>query len=186
MPSSDSDSLIVRRVLAGETEAFADLVHRYADRCARCATRIVGNREDAEEAVQDAFVRAFAALGEYREQDRFHAWLFRILINQCRSVAARSARRERTFPDVEPDDAPPSGLPSPFMLDDRIADRDQLDRALARLVREQREAVVLRLGEELTYEEMADVTGAGVSALKMRVARGVSRLRALLTEVYCV
>ena len=183
---SPSDALIVRRVLDGDTEAFALLVRRYSDRCARCATRIVGNREDAEEAVQDAFVRAYAALGEYRERDRFYAWLFRILINQCRSVVARSARRERTFPDLEPDAGGDMPSTASFALDDQLADRDRLERALAALVPEQREAVVLHLGEELTYEEMAEATGAGVSAMKMRVARGVVRLRALLTEVYCV
>jgi RNA polymerase sigma-70 factor (ECF subfamily) len=186
VPASVPDALIVRRVLAGDTEAFATLVARYSDRCARCATRIVGNREDAEEAVQDAFVRAYAALGEYRECDRFYAWLFRILINQCRSVVARSARRERTFPDLDLDTRGVDALEATFTLDDRFADRDRLERALAQLGPDQREAVVLHLGEELTYEEMALATGAGVSALKMRVARGVARLRALLTEVYSV
>lgn len=186
VPPTVPDALIVRRVLDGDTEAFALLVARYSDRCARCATRIVGNREDAEEAVQDAFVRAYEALGEYRERDRFYAWLFRILINQCRSVVARSARRELTFPDVEPD-APETFQPSALRtVDDSLADRDRLERALGQLAPEQREAVVLHLGEELTYQEMAAATGAGVSAMKMRVARGVARLRALLTEVYCV
>ena len=186
MPPTAPDALIVRRVLDGDTEAFALLVARYSERCVRCAARIVGNREDAEEAVQDAFVRAYEALGEYRERDRFHAWLFRILINQCRSVVARSARRELTFPDVAPE-APAAAQPDEWLgADERLADRDRLERALRELVPEQREAVVLHFGEELTYQEMAAATGAGVSAMKMRVARGVARLRTLLTEVYCV
>lgn len=184
--SDVSDALIVRRVLDGDIEAFAILVARYSDRCARCAARIVGNREDAEEAVQDAFVRAYEALGDYRERDRFRAWLFRILVNQCRSVVARSARRELTFPDLDPDGAGSAPAEGSFAVAEQLADRDRLERALERLVPGQREAVVLHLGEELTYDEMAAVTGVGVSALKMRVARGVARLRALLTEVYCV
>lgn len=181
-----SDAAVVRRVLAGDAEAFAILVDRYSDRCARYAVRIVGNREDAEEAVQDALVRAYRALGDYEERDRFSAWLFRILINQCRSAAARAARRERTFPDVDAD--LPGAAPHDGVIDsaERYAQRDRLERALAQLRPEQREAVVLRLGEELSYDEMAMVTGAGVSALKMRVARAVARLRELLTEVYSV
>ena len=187
-----SDAVVVRRVVAGDTEAFAILVDRYYARCTRYAAHVVGNREDAEEAVQDAFVRAYRALGDYDERDRFSAWLFRILINQCRSVAARAARRAQTFADSDDGDAPDAfAAPGAGAYGDgdpaaHYAERDRLDRALARLRPEQREAVVLRLAEELTYEEMAVVTGAGVSALKMRVSRAVARLRELLTEVYCV
>ena len=181
-----SDAAVVRRVLDGEADAFAILVDRYSERCARIAARVVGNPEDAEEAVQDAFVRAYRALGDYEERDRFSSWLFRILINQCRSAAARSARRERTFPGVEGGGA--AALTDEATVDaaERYARRDQLERALARLRPEQREAVVLRLGEDLTYDEMAEVTGAGVSALKMRVTRAVARLRELLKETHHV
>jgi len=180
-----SDAAIVRRVLDGDVEAFAVLVDRYSERCARYAARVVGNREDAEEVVQDTFVRAFRALDDYRERDRFAAWLFRILINQCRTAARRAASRDRTVSLFDPER---SGEPPPVVGDDaeRYAERDRVERALARLAPEQREAVVLRLGEELTYDEMAAVTGAGVSALKMRVARALTRLRELLTEVHCV
>jgi len=182
-----SDAAIVRRVLAGDAEAYAALVHRYADRCARYAVRAVGNREDAEEAVQDAFVRAYRALADYEERERFSAWLFRILINQCRSAAQRAARREQTFPALDLETIGGGGaLAATTSHDEEYAERDRLARALATLRPEQREAVVLRLGEELTYDEMAAVTGAGVSALKMRVARAVARLRELLTEVHCV
>jgi RNA polymerase sigma-70 factor (ECF subfamily) len=176
-----SDAAIVRRVLDGDAEAYALLVDRYSERCARYAARVVGNREDAEEAVQDAFVRAYRALGDYRERDRFPAWLFRILINQCRTAAQRAARREQTFPALDPEMVGGAAAP-----DEEYAERDRLARALATLRPEQREAVVLRLGEELTYDEMAALTGAGVSALKMRVARAVARLRELLSEVHCV
>ena len=183
---SPSDAAVVRRVLDGDAEAFAILVGRYSDRCARFAARVVGNREDAEEAVQDAFVRAYRALGEYEERDRFSAWLFRILVNQCRSAAARAARRERTFSYAEAEE--PAALPDETSADaaERYAQRDRLERALARLRPDQREAVMLRLGEDLTYDEMAELTGAGVSALKMRVTRAVARLRELLMETHHV
>ena len=180
--SEVTDAVIVRRVLAGEAEAFSVLVDRYYDRYARFAVHMVGNREDAEEALQDAFLRAYRSLGRYEEQERFGAWLFRILVNQCRTVAAKGARRERAFPDVSPEEldlaAASDGAASELS--------DRLEAALAQLPPDQREAVVLRYTEDLTYEEMSEITGAGVSALKMRVQRAFRRLRALLTEAVCV
>ena len=107
-------------------------------------------------------------------------------MNQCRTAAKRAAYRDRTFPLLDPDRAGDAPLAVGDDSAERYAERDRVERALARLGPEQREAIVLRLGEELTYDEMAAVTGAGVSALKMRVARAVARLRELLTEVHCV
>lgn len=175
------DAAIVRRVLGGDAEAFAVLVDRYHDRCLRLATHIVGDADEAEDAVQEAFVRAYRHLAAYREQDRFAAWLLRILVNQCRTTAARRRRRAellaaeawQLWGDGEPGEDHPA---------ERDAQREELARALAQLGPEQREAVVLRYADDLTYEEMAAVTGVGVSALKMRVQRAVQRLRTLLTE----
>ncbi|CAN5231512.1 sigma-70 family RNA polymerase sigma factor [soil metagenome] len=174
-----TDRAIIQRVLAGDTEAFGILVDRHYDRCARIAYRILGNREDAEEAVQDAFLRAFRALSGYEDRERFVAWVTRILVNQCRTVRAKTDRREAMFSDdLDPDYAArhESAATSTECWPD-------LDRALAMLPSEQREAVVLRYTDDLSYEEMARVTGAGESALKMRVQRAFVRLRAILQEV---
>src|SRR6478609_5399371 len=152
-----SDRAIIQTVLAGDVEAFAQIVDRHYPRCARIAVRIVGNHEDAEEAVQDAFLRAFKALDDYEDRERFSAWLTRILVNQCRTVLARSKRRDAVFPE--------------------------LDRVLDQLPADQREAIVLKYADDLTYQEMSRITGAGESALKMRVQRAFARLRALLQEV---
>ena len=176
-------------MLAGDTEAFAVLVERYYQRCARYAVRVIGNREDAEEAVQDTLLRAFRSLHRYEERGQFASWLFRILANQCRSAVARVARRERKFPDLYADDAlpvdaSPNGDGEPLALHDSSGDR--LDAALAQLPPDQREALALRFGESLSYEDMSAITGVGVSALKMRVSRATARLRALLMEVHHV
>lgn len=173
-----TDRAFIDRVLSGDAEAFSGLVDRHYDRCARIALRILGNAEDAEEAVQDAFVRAFKALGQYEEQERFSAWLTRILVNQCRTALARSRRRESFFPDL---DMASLQFAAPVAPDD--ARWPELDGALARLPAEQREALVLRYAEDLTYDEMSRITGAGESALKMRVQRAFTRLRAMLQEV---
>ena len=86
-------AMLRRRVLAGESGAYALIVERYYDRYARFAVHMVGNREDAEEALQDAFLRAFRALDRYEERERFGGWLLRIVVNECRTVSARRRRR---------------------------------------------------------------------------------------------
>lgn len=177
-----TDRAIIRRVLAGDVEAFGLLVDLYHDRCTRIACRILGNREDAEEAVQDAFLRAFRALPSYEDRERFVAWLTRILVNQCRTLRTRSDRRESVFSD----DVDVEYAASRFHAPTGAEPWPDLDRALALLPTDQREAVVLRYTDDLTYEEMARVTGVGESALKMRVQRAFVRLRVLLQEVSSV
>src|SRR5690606_7698882 len=132
-----------------------------------------------EDVVQEAFVRAYRHLASYKERDRFGAWLLRIVVNQCRSHAAY-ARRWTRFDEAT---AAP-GHNHRHVENDCIAaeGREELSHALRQLGPEQREAIVLRFAEELTFEEMSTVTGVGVSALKMRVQRACTRLRALLSE----
>ena len=164
------DAADVQRVLAGDVDAYAALVDRYYDRCARYAVRMLGNRDDAEDALQATFYRA---LNRYQERDRFSAWLYRILVNQCRSVAARRAHRDRVFVREEalllnaPDRTPNwSGEDEEFVQ--RVL--NELDPLL-------REAFLLKYIDEMSYEEMSALTGVGVSALKMRVKRACDRLR---------
>src|SRR3981189_2201834 len=92
-----SDAALVRRVQTGDTGAYADLVARYRDRLGRYALHMLGNREDAEEVLQDAFVRAYRSLGRCNDPERFGAWLYGILVNRCRTTGARAARRGRRF-----------------------------------------------------------------------------------------
>jgi RNA polymerase sigma-70 factor, ECF subfamily len=167
------DAADVQRVLAGDVEAYAALVDRYYDRCARFAIRMLGNRDDAEDALQATFLRAYRALNRYQERDRFSAWLYRILVNQCRSVAARRAHRERVFVREEA-----------LLLNapDRSSvwtgeDEEFVQRVLNELEPLLREAFLLKHIEEMSYEEMSALTGVGVSALKMRVKRACDRLR---------
>lgn len=177
-----SDAPIVARVLRGDVEAYAELVGRYRDRYARYAMHMLGNREDAEEALQDAFTRAYRSLARCEDPERFGAWLFRILVNRCRTLGARRGRRARTF---VVDDA--------ALLDaaedhpaERSAWREEISRALQQLRPDQREAFLLKYVEEMGYDEMSQLTGVGVSALKMRVMRACDRLRELLSEVHSV
>jgi RNA polymerase sigma-70 factor (ECF subfamily) len=105
---SRPDAIIVAEVLAGDTEAYACLVNRYQNEYFRFAVRMLGGRDDADEALQSAFLRAFRALAQCREPERFGAWLYQIVANECRSKATMRARRERRF--VRDDDALASAL----------------------------------------------------------------------------
>ena len=178
MTTTDADA--VRLVLEGDAEAFGILVDRYYDRCLRLATHLLGAGGDAEDAVQDALLRAYRHLGAYQERDRFSAWLFRIVVNQCRTIGAR--RRGSHALHLRAALEQGDGEPAVEHPSDREATREELERAMARLDADQREAVVLKFTEDMTYDEMAAVTGVGVSALKMRVQRACKRLRAMLTE----
>ena len=180
-----TDAALVGRVLDGDTDAYAVLVDRYRDRLARYAVRMLGDRDDAEEALQDTFVRAYRGLARCESPARFDAWLFSILVNRCRTAGARLSRRGRTF--VRDDAAllaAASGDDGATEVD-RGQWREDVERALARLDAGQREAFLLKHVEDLSYDEMAVLTGVGVSALKMRVKRACDRLRELLREEYC-
>lgn len=174
-----SDAALVRRVLAGETAPYAELVSRYRDRLGRYAMRMLGNEADAEEALQDAFVRGYRSLHRCTEPERFGAWLFAIMVNRCRTLGAQRARRQRT---VMYDDAV---LARAAVSDtaERYAWRETIEWALRQLAPANREAFLLKHVEELSYEEMAKLTDASVPALKMRVLRAREELRRLLTEV---
>jgi RNA polymerase sigma-70 factor, ECF subfamily len=179
-----SDAELVRQVRAGELSAYGALVTRYRDRLGRYAVHMIGDREDAEEAVQDAFVRAYRSLARCDDPGRFGAWLYGILVNRCRTMGARSSRRRRLFVGEADGGAATlhesaGGEADPI---DRLEWDDAVSRALARLPAEHREAFLLKHVEDLEYEEIARLTGAGVSALKMRVKRAREQLQRFLKE----
>lgn len=174
-----TDAALVRRVLGGQPNAFTVLVDRHAPACLRLATRMLQNRHDAEDATQQALLRAYQALARYDEREQFRAWLFAILLNRCRTAAQlRSRRHNIVTPGL--DDVPEVGV-APNTAAAEL--RDDIANALAVLDVAHREAFLLKHVEQLSYEEMATATGVGVSALKMRVKRACERLQVLLGEV---
>ena len=172
----ESDELLVHRVLAGETDVYAQLVARYRDRLGRYAVRMLGNMADAEDALQDTFIRGYRSLPRCRPES-FRQWLFGILANRCRTYAARRARTQEVI--VSNDYALSNAA---TYTEDKDGWRQTIDWALAKLNAEQREAFLLRHVEDLSYDEMQVVTGARVPALKMRVFRAREELRRLLEE----
>jgi RNA polymerase sigma-70 factor (ECF subfamily) len=156
----------------GDAIAFRLLVDRYHARALRFAGNMGLSTEDAEEAVQDAFVRVHGALGRFDQSAPFEPWLFRILANVCRSAHGRGRwwRKQRA-------DVPLEMTPARDTSGDAEWS-EEIHRALDTLPRDQREAFLLRHVEGLDYDAMMTVTGAGLSALKMRVKRACDALRA--------
>ena len=177
MSDGGSDETLVRRVLEGDVEAFAGLVARHRERGLRFAAAMLGDPADAEEALQDAFVRAYRGLRTCREPAKFGAWFLRILVNRCRTRGAMRRRRTALFVR---DEAALEKAPAPAAGDPEW--REEIARALAQLDPLQREAFLLKHVEGLDYDEISRLTGAGTSALKMRVMRACEHLRASLGE----
>jgi RNA polymerase sigma-70 factor (ECF subfamily) len=172
----ESDEVLVRRVLAGETDVYEELVRRYRLQLGRYATRMLGNVADAEDALQDTLVRGYRSLA-HCDPRRFRFWIFGILINRCRTYAAQRARRQAVLVQgaIEID------APAPLTSDGQEW-RQAIEWALEQLPAEQREAFLLKHVEDLSYDEMQELTGARVPALKMRVLRAREALRRLLEE----
>jgi RNA polymerase sigma-70 factor (ECF subfamily) len=171
------DGEIVRAVLAGDRERYAQLVERYRDRYARYAARMLGSADAAEDAVQDAFVRAFDQLAQCKDPNKFVGWFFLILRNRC--FAER--RRSRSSAPLEA----ASGVAATDRTDggtETAERRRALQQALLELTPDQREVFVLKHVEGLSYGEIAAQLSTSVASLKMRMHRAYDKLREQLRE----
>lgn len=169
----------MQRVLAGEREAYAELVRRYQDTLFRHALGMVGDRDAAADLVQDSLVKAFTRLHTC-EPDRFGAWVFRIVRNRCKDWLKN--RRQHTAP-LEDDGHPAPDADDPARTLERSELGRVVDAALLRIPVAQREAFLLKHVDGLSYEEMAERLDTGVSALKMRVMRAREALQEILRDV---
>jgi RNA polymerase sigma-70 factor (ECF subfamily) len=175
-----TDEELMARAIEGEAEAFARLAERHGGSVFRYLMRMTGSVEEAEELLQDTFVAAFAARRQYRGAGSVRGWLMTIARNRARNAWRDGSRNVRDAETVrgELESLPVSGTPEGEVL--RLELRAEIATALAALPPASREAVVLRDVEGLTYEEVAEVTGAGEGAVRVRVHRGREQLRHLL------
>ena len=173
-----SDAEVVARVLGGDREAFGLIVRRYESGLLRFATRVLGGRDAAADAVAESLVRAYRHLASCRDPTRLRTWLYRIVANRCKSHLAR-----RATGDVSLDDVPPIADPADNEAAlERVQQLAVVEQALATLSSEKREAFVLKHVEGMSYQEMAAVTGERIPTLKMRVHRAREALLKVLEE----
>ena len=167
-----TDGDIVRAVLAGDRERYAELVERYRDRYARYAARMLGSADAADDAIQDAFVRAYDQLGQCKDPENFVGWFFLILRNRCFAEQRKNRTRAplELAGDIPARDRSDNGA-------ETAERRRALERALLELTPEQREVFVLKHVEGLSYGEIAERLSTSVPSLKMRMHRAYDRLR---------
>ena len=175
-----TDGVVVRAVLGGDVERYAELVRRYRDRYARYAARMLGSADAAEDAVQDAFIRAYDQLAQCREPDNFAGWFFLILRNRCFAERRRESRMGGGSGEIEARPIPAAEQPDGMM--DAKERLHALQQALLDLTPEQREVFVLKHVEGLSYDEIAVRIGGSVPSLKMRMHRAYDRLRERLKD----
>lgn len=178
------DRALIERSLAGDAQAFNELVLIYQDYLFALCVRVVNDREAAADAVQEALFSAYRNLGRFRG-DSFRSWLTRIALNAATDVLRlRKRRPSEPYPEWEDDawqpPAPASDAPERQALRRNAA--RLLNQALGRITPDQRTAIVLYDIEGFDYQEIADMTGVSLGTVKSRIHRGRLALRDLLAD----
>jgi RNA polymerase sigma-70 factor (ECF subfamily) len=180
-----SDSVAVAQARAGDSGAFRVLVERHSRNLFRLAYRMTGHQEDAEDVVQETFLRAYRQLGKFDERASFGTWLYRIAANcSLDSIRARKRRSERqeTVEEGAPD--PVEALPDPAPPPDRLALSSEVERrvagALDELSEMERTAFVLRHYEGMCIDDISRTLGVQPNAAKHSIFRAVQKLRRAL------
>lgn len=169
-----TDQEIIEKVLAGDKKAFSDLVNRHKDRAMTLAMRMLKNREEAEEALQDAFLRAYNALSRFEWRSSFATWFYRIVYNVCSTALSKKGEdihvslndnedeMKRELPDADP--GPDDQLES---TDVRNIVLDEINRLPATYG----SVVTLFFLQEMSYEEIVAVTGMPLGTVKAKLFR---------------
>ena len=181
-----TDEELVALATAGDLDCFNQLVARWERPIYALAYRTLGREEDARDVVQEAFLRAFRGLRNFRGDAKFSSWLYRITLNLCRDWI----RRERRTPVSQAPDGIDiielAGETEPSeSIEDLVSRKDMaraVERAMARLPEEQRTAIVLKEYHGLTFQEIAELVGCPLSTVKTRLYQGLIVLRRELAK----
>lgn len=180
-PARDPDADVLARAAAGDGHAFAALVDRHLARVHRLAWRSLGSSTEAEDVVQETFLRAFAQLPRWRAgKARFSTWLHRVALNLCQD-RLRRRRDEVVVEDLELED----GQAAPDRALEHSQRQRRVEDALAALPQRQREAMLLCHFEGLSNAEAASVLEVSVEALESLLARARRTLRSRLEDARC-
>jgi RNA polymerase sigma-70 factor (ECF subfamily) len=178
----DQDLPLLDRLLAGEETAFDTLMSKYQRSLCHLAYRLVGNAADAEDLAQQAFVQAYQHMGSFQRQSSFKTWLYRIAINLCKNHRRRLRPSEPLSEEQPLSDGRP-GVLSQLIADQRV---ERLRRALSSLPPRQREVLVLRVYDELPYEQIAAIVGCSENSAKVNFHHAVRSLRRQLNAAAAV
>ncbi len=180
-----TDEAVVARVRAGDRDAFRLLVDRHARTIFRLACRMVGNEHDADDVVQETFLRAYRQIGRFESRANFGTWLYRIAVNCSLDQLRRRPRRAEEQPAEDPDDPPPDCDPAASPERAALAGEVQakVAAALDDLSAAERAAFLLRHFEGQSIEEIGRALGLRTSATKHTVFRAVRKMRRALEPI---
>jgi RNA polymerase sigma-70 factor (ECF subfamily) len=178
--TNDVDRLLVERVQAGETWAFDMLVSKYQHRLMRLVSRIVHDHAEAEDVVQETFIKAYRALRFFRGDAQFYTWLFRIGVNTAKNARVRQSRDISSFSSSSSsgefaddydhaEQVPDNNTPESIMATKQIAEAINL--AIDSLSLSLRTAIVLREIEGLSYEAISEIMDCPVGTVRSRIFR---------------
>ena len=183
-----TDRELVARAGAGDQEAFEQLVRDNQNRVYSLAVRLVGDREEAADLAQEAFLKAWQGLAAFQGESSFATWIYRLTTNVCIDYLRRKKRRQEVEPAVSLDDedsgwAEPADAGQDPQRKLEEAERSRaLSRGLERLPEHQRQVLVMRELSGLSYQEIGAATGLDLGTVKSRIARARLALRKILLE----
>lgn len=177
------DSELVTRAKSGEMNAYEELVQRYSQLAFRTAYLVTGSAADAEEAVQDGFVKAYRALSRFQLEKPFRPWLLAIVANEARNRRRSAARRATIELKAAEGLRQGDAAPSPEAVAEAQEEREHLVGALNRLSDDDRLVIASRFFLELSVEETASTLGCATGTVKSRLSRALGRLREQLLDL---
>lgn len=187
----DDDVRLVSRVAEGDDGAFEELVVRYQNRIFAFCLRMLGDRLEAEDVAQDVFLTLYRNAGEFRGESQFSTWLFRIAknqtLNRIKYLERRGRSQKRSLDDIADDGPGAIADQSVTRQDDHLAERQQaaiVQEAIGTLAEDHRAVVVLRDMEDLSYEEISEITGLPIGTVKSRIHRGRTALARRLKRIF--
>jgi len=172
---------VLARVAAGDGNAFVHLVESHQDRLLRLCERLLGDAEEARDAVQDVFLKVYRKAGEVRPQGQVYTWLYRVAVNHCfnklrRRKLVRFLRWESAGDDADAPFDPPDAAPDPAAALDARQRWQTTRRAIAALPDNQRAVLVLARFEGLSYKQIAEVLEITEGAVESRLFRAMRRV----------
>ncbi len=174
-----SDEELAFKAVRGDKEAFAELVHRYQKPIFALAYRMVGNREDARDIAQEAFLKSYRALARFKENSRFSPWLYSIANNLCIDALRRKGRNNVSLDEPLPDggERQVAGGVDPLKQLETQETSLQVQKAINALPAKFKNVLVLRHMQELSYEEISQALDIPVSSVKTHLFRAREALR---------
>ena len=175
---------MIERASRGDAAAFNRLMEQHERRMYAVALRMCGNREDAQDCLQEAMLRVYRAIGGFKGQSSFSTWVYRITMNTCLDELRRKKNRQSTSLDslLDMGWSPSDDTNAPEKQAMRSELRRNLNRAIQELPEEMRSAVVLRDIQGFSYEEIAHMLEINVGTIKSRISRGREKLREKMKE----